>query len=680
MAMKNIRLAIPAILLALAAGVWFVPKFLQPGRSTTIEDPVNLTGPAESLDPGSAQKKGPRTGSTHPSRQEGTPQRVEYVLLKPARQDLPQGVKGTVISRRGGALAGAKVYLMKDMDTATLIQRLSLMAVSGDKKLLADLVGETRTDANGRFQIGAEPKTGEVGYQIHVRAKGHIHLTQKVFVKKNTWEDLGLLQMDRGGSLQGRVLDAETGSPVAKAKVKVLIPSTSATPFVLPDNEGENTVTANALGYYRFESVLPLDTPLDFEASGKGYARGAERAVVLTGKDYNRSLDLELEKGWSITGRVTGPDDKGLPRVKIRALPFSTESHQPAEIYTDNEGFYQLPDLREGQYTVEATRPGYGMDARTPVRAGDEQVNLRLEKASGILVTVVDKKGKPVRIYNLEVKRWFDDAGGGSYGRGMPSVAVRNADGEKEIGGLEAGDWAVQVTSKRFAKTYSNKFTVPEGPQQDLKVKVVMNNGGAIEGFVYDATGKPVAGATIETLDNNFQDNPFIKILGGLIPVKNSQVSKASNSKGRFLLQKLTPGSYQIRIQHPAYSRHYVRNIVVTEGQKTVLSKIVVEQGCRVKGRVLHRGIPAVHAKVSITMQPTESKTPQHYVFDTIYTDTKGQYESSRQLPAGKYEINAVIVDTKNIFQTIIDAQRSKKVVTLYSGPKANIVDLLIPD
>ncbi len=679
--MKKTHLLAPMILLALAAGAWFVPKLLKSNTGSTIEDPfieedqTENTGPTAGKTADENKKADPEEGSTKGS------ERVAYTPLKPDRKDMPQGVKGTVISSRGGPLADAEVYLMKDMDTATLIQRLSQMVISGNKQLLADLVGEARTDANGRFQIGAEPKTGEVGYQVHVRAKNHIHMTKKVFVKKNQWEDVGLLKLDPGRAIQGRVLDQDTGSPVAKAKIKVIIPSTSATPFVLPGNEDGITVTANNFGYYKFDSVLPLDMPLSFEAWGKGYAKGGESDVVLTEKDYNRTLDIKLAKGYPITGRVTGPDEKGMPRVKVMALPFSTQSATPAETFTDNEGFYQLPDLAEGQYTVEATKTGYGKDARTPVKAGDEQVNLRLEKQGGILVTVVDKKGKPVKSYRLEVKRWFDDASGGSYGRGTPAVEVRDPDGQKEIGGLEAGDWAVQVTSPKFAKTYSDNFTVADGPQQSMEVKVVMNIGGTIEGFVYDQAGRPVAGATIETLDNSFQDNPLMEIFGALMQVKNSQVSKATNSKGRFVLQKLTPGKYQIRVQHPNYSRNYIRDIQVTEGQKTVLARIVIKQGCRVEGHVTYRGMPAVNAKVMITMQPSEGgDTPQHYVFDTVYTDLKGNFKSSRQLPAGKYEINAVKVDTGNPLGAIVQAQKSKKEVTLFPGPKANVVNLLIPD
>jgi Carboxypeptidase regulatory-like domain len=675
------KFLLPLTLLVLAAGAWYIPKLLDNGNSSVIDAPLNQEeGQPESNEPAAGKTAGQEPGRKDGNQGTEGPGRVEHRPLKPSREDMPQGIKGTIISSRGGSLVDAEVYLMKDMDTATLIQRLSQMVISGDKQLLADLVGEGRSDANGRFQIGAEPKTGQVGYQLHIRAKDHIHLTKKVFVKKGEWEDLGLLKMQPGRSIQGRVLDKLTGSPIAKAKVMVRIPSSSPMPFVMPGSEDGITVTANDLGYYKFESVLPLDMPLSFEASGKGYSKGSERDVVLTEKDYNRTLDFKLDRGYPISGRVTGPDDKGMPRVRVVATPFSTTNPTTGEAWTDSEGYYKLPDLAEGQYTVEATKPGFGKDARTPVKAGAEQVNLRLEKQGGILVTVVDKKGKPVKSYRLAVKRWFEDATGGSYGRGMPPVEVRNADGQKEVGGVEPGDWALQVTSPKFAKTYSNKFTVAEGPQQSIEITVTMNEGGAIEGFVYDEVGNPVKGATIETLDNTFQDNPLMVLFGALIQVKNSKASKASNSKGRFFLEKLTPGKYQIRVQHPNYSRNYVKDIQVTEGQKTVLSKVVIKQGCRVKGYVSHRGMPAINAKVTITMQPSQGETPQHYVFDTVYTDGKGNYNSSRQLPAGKYEMNAVKIDTSNPLGAIVQAQKSKREVTLFPGSKANIVNLVIPD
>jgi protocatechuate 3,4-dioxygenase beta subunit len=678
--MKKTQILLPLILLALAAGAWFVPGLLDPAHSTTIVDPLpDNESPAEDVGPATGVTAPKGTGKDPKATEERGSERQVYTP-KPTRSDLPQGVAGTVISSRGGALMDAEVYLMKDMDTATLIQRLSQMVNSGNKKLQADLVGEARTDANGRFRIGAEPMTGEVGYQLHIRAKNHIYLTKKVFVKKGEWEQLGLVKLQPGRSVQGRVLDKETGAPVAQATVKVLIPSISPIPFTLPGNDDGITVLANGAGYYKFEAVLPLDMPLSFEAWGKDHAKGGESDVVLTEKEFNRTLDIKLDRGYPISGRVTGPEDKGMPRVKMTAQPFSTQSATPAETWTDSDGYYSLPDLAAGQYTVEATKPGYGKDARTPVKAGDAQVNLRLEKQTGILVTVVDKRGKPVKSYRLEVKPWFEDATGGSYGRGMPAMDVRNPDGQKEIGGLEAGDWAVQITSPKYAKTYSDKFLVAEGSQEGLEVKVVMNDGGTIEGFVYNETGKPVAGATIETLDNSYQDNPLMVIFGRLMQVKNSQVTMATNSKGRFLLKKLTPGKYQLRIDHPNHSRKFIKDIQVIEGQKTVLPRIVIKQGCRVAGRVMYRGMPAVNAKVTITMQPENGEAPQHYVFDTVYSDTKGQYKSSRPLPAGKYELNAVKIDQANPLQGILQAQKSRKEVTLFPGAKANIVNLLIPD
>ena len=52
-----------------------------------------------------------------------------------------------------------------------------------------------------------------------------------------------------------------------------------------------------------------------------------------------------------------------------------------------------------------------------------------------------------------------------------------------------------------------------------------------------------------------------------------------TNVKGGFMLEKLKPGNYRLRVLYMGYETRYISNIVLTEGQHLDLGKIVLNQG-----------------------------------------------------------------------------------------------------
>ncbi|MEZ5989177.1 MAG: carboxypeptidase-like regulatory domain-containing protein [Planctomycetota bacterium] len=681
--MQSKPLLLPVALLVLAAGAFFVPKLVEGGTGPqpVFENPEK--GGQRNPDEAVADV-GSRTGERDPGKTTTEPrQRIVIQDIKPDLKDLPQGVHGTVVSSRGGPIADADVLLLKDMDMATLLSRLATIARSGGKELEADLVAQCRTDASGRFRLGAEPDAGNAGFQLHIRGANHVDLTRKVFVEKGKWLDMGILTLDPGRAISGRVVAKDTGAPIGGAKVEVTIPSTSPTAFAMPGQGQSRSVEANQAGFFQFDSILPLGLPLAFTATAEGYARGSVQDIVLEESDFARTIDIQLERGFPIRGFVFDAMQQPLARAKVVAVPFSTDTPAPTEVFTDSDGAYELRDVAEGQYTVEATRDGYAKNTRTPVKAGDEQVNLVLEKQAGIRVTVVDKQDKPVTSYRLQLRRAFDDADAGtSYGQGTPPVDVRSANGTHVLTAVEHGEWAAMVESPAFARTYSDRFTVPESPVDLVEVRVVMNVGGTLTGVVTDEAGQPVAGVTVKTLDNSYQDNPLTGpggIFESFMVQSNADFKVPTDKDGRFRIARLNPSVYQVRVEHPDYSRGYVKDLRVEEGQLTDVGKIVIKKGCFVDGYVTKAGTPVPHAEVMISMQPTGDQPPTQYVFDKVFTDEKGYFKSSRPLPSGKYTLQATSAIVDNPFQKILQAQKSQKEAQLFPGATPTRVNLILP-
>jgi protocatechuate 3,4-dioxygenase beta subunit len=600
----------------------------------------------------------PRAESTQPSRQESQPQRT--------REEHQQGVRGRVISSQSAPVVGAKIYLVKTLPTGEMLSALVRAAQAGARA--SSQVGASgETVANGRFEISAPPSAGARSYELHVVAPGHEIHKQPIRLSPEKWEELPLIRLTAARKLTGVVRDVAKGAPIEGAVVRVDLPATNMLQATPGMEDGAQGITDKA-GRYTVDH-LPMGT-FTAKAFARGYGTQIQGDITFGQNDLQQTADFQLGEGFVIEGRVVDAMGKGIARARVEAQPYSRENPTPSSGFTDEEGNFALLGLAEGSYAVIANAPGYLEDKRQPVQAARgattaNRLQLVLETLGQARVTVSNKSGAPVKAFRLELRSYFENQE--TFGRTTvaPQELRAGRDGSALFTGIPPGQYVFQATSIGYAKTYSDSFLVAAGATAPVEVRIRMNEGGTIEGIVTDSSGNPISGVGIKTLENTYQANPFFEQFKAFMPEMITHTSVSTDEQGRYTLKKLTPGTYQIEINHPSYTRAYKKDIQVNEGQKTVVEAVRLAQGGTVSGKVFFQGRPVIGAEVMISSAPGGEGTP---MWEKAFTGPDGSFKVSRPLPAGTYSIHATRTDVANPFLKMKDIQTSKKELRVFDG------------
>ena len=164
------------------------------------------------------------------------------------------------------------------------------------------------------------------------------------------------LALERGATVTGSVLDAETGAPVPEA---YLVSESDTQIAVLsldpPDNAGFDRATVGfGNGNFRFERLATGDQIL--RASAPGYGAAWIDVPTLAPGEERRDVVFRLPR----TGRIEGSvlDAAGLPVPEVMVIASTTdfERKRPCLTYRrvigDVAGRYVLPDLGAGAWAV----------------------------------------------------------------------------------------------------------------------------------------------------------------------------------------------------------------------------------------------------------------------------------------------------------------------------------------
>lgn len=154
------------------------------------------------------------------------------------------------------------------------------------------------------------------------------------------------------GSIAGQVTDADSGAPIAGARVTIAGPGiTTASSRLVTDEQGRFRRGGLAPGRYQLS------------AAARGYAAASgqwHESFVLDAPDQSREISFRLHRGAVVAGYIT--DDHGDPianltvnLIESTGPPSRTRGNDtgPAAI-TDDRGYYRFWGLRAGSYLVLA--------------------------------------------------------------------------------------------------------------------------------------------------------------------------------------------------------------------------------------------------------------------------------------------------------------------------------------
>ena len=194
----------------------------------------------------------------------------------------------------------------------------------------------------------------------------------------------------------------------------------------------------------------------------------------------------------SIDGTVT---DGGKPVANATVGIRGDAIGGALEVTSDGSGAFHVPDLPEGRYQVYAWREALAARAVRVNRLGAgpfAPVELRLEAGAIVVGRVIDRGEGTGLVAAVELRPSGDDQ--------APRYARSGADGVFRIEGVPNGKW--------IADAFAPGYTSPGGVELEAGKGVpelALERGAAIEGRVVDASGRPIAGASVRALASQIE-------------------------------------------------------------------------------------------------------------------------------------------------------------------------------
>lgn len=382
----------------------------------------------------------------------------------------------------------------------------------GGARVRIDLV-QAESDAEGRYRLAGVPPGSKTLVLSHPAYKGR---TQQVDVQPG--ENRVDLMLERGATVSGRVVD-ESGAPRLGAELTLKNRS----------ERGPRGYRASSGPGGRFEILAVADGSFDLEAKAEGFAPAVHPAVVeVAGRDVG-GLEVVLERGATLSGRILGLEPGQLAAVEVTA---ERAGWSPRSATVDHTGRYEIAALEAGDWHLRARLFGgrREADAWVAIAPGDREVERDLKLGGGLaldgLVLIEDRPLPQTRV-SL---------------RGLDVTAERGVttdhQGAFRFEDLEPGRYRVEVTHAERMLSQSEDLELAADREIVIEIATAV-----LAGTVVDAgSGEGIAEALVY----------LQRLLGGTEPGPLTTVG--TNAAGSFVTASLAHGRYRLTVRGDGYA------------------------------------------------------------------------------------------------------------------------------
>lgn len=320
---------------------------------------------------------------------------------------------------------------------------------------------------------------------------------------------------DTPAHIRGRVVSAENGRPLVRARVSLLSASTPGRPLM--------TTSTNAQGNYDLSDVPPGSYFVSASRAGYlelqyGQRRARERGLsvdVKAGATIGR-IDISLARGGVLAGRVV--DELGEPYPGLLVTAWQLRYQQGRRVpfpsgtgRTDDQGAYRISGLQPGAYTLSALSPETWRNEKNetlgyattyyPGTSADQAQSIVLE--AGQQRTTLDialTAARTARLRGRIARPTGQPAAGESVSltpsirgttltivSGNPITTKSGADGSFELLDVPPGYYNLRAS---IGRNESDSISVDvSGDLEDLLL--VPRSGSTVTGVVMTDTGEP---------------------------------------------------------------------------------------------------------------------------------------------------------------------------------------------
>lgn len=453
-----------------------------------------------------------RVSAEHPDFARG----VREIDVEPGVNDLDlelergAEVRGRVVDRTGGAVAGALVTLD---DGAASLRGEPPRGISG-----SDGGFVLRGVLDGTYTLVADK-------QGYARGRGRDRFT----VAAGAAVSGLLVELEAGTSLSGYLLGLDFDE---LARVGLAARG--------PRGLGARSGRVDYQGRYSIDGLAPGRWLVFAEVRGSG--RRAEKTVIVEPGVPEIETDLELADGFTLRGRAVRGDEP-VPGASVR---LTRPLFRSGTAVTDPDGGFVVEGLEAGTYQLSLFDLATGLSHREPVEVlSDRDIVVRVTDA-WISGTVRDRDdGRPIAGVQLALQP----------AAGAPAPGFRGARAESDsnggfrIDGVPDGSWRLradksgyavaEVTVERTAGASVDGLEIELEPTEGITFEVVLASGripAAVELAVYDGAGRAVVHGLFETADNG-------RVKLDRVPAGTWEMALTAEGSATVYLSVAVPGS-----------------------------------------------------------------------------------------------------------------------------------------
>jgi hypothetical protein len=435
----------------------------------------------------------------------------------------------------------------------------------------------TTTDATGSGRLnGLSPGP----HELHFERDGYAPLTRQLLAPQRTATPPPTnVRLEPGCALSGRVVD-DRGEGVSEARVHL---EGAAAAERATSTSSEVRMTDRQGGFvFPWVGSGSVQVVAEHDVLGFGHSD----SIRLDGLRAHEGVEVRLERGSALNGRVVTHSGSPAPGAVVRVAPVGTDLRTGRQAVCDPGGVFHLSGLARSILRVIAVREAASSapEIVDPVRAGS--LTLTLDGDGSIRGFVVTPAGEAVSDAQVAATPEGPSDTRESVDPVLFGVAsaVTGADGAFSLVDLSAGRYRVRAS----------RSSALDSSAMWLRPGTVVTTGTQTARIVLDADAT-VRGRILFT-DGTAPD-------AFTVALTLSPPESFGGDGGRFELGDVPAGTHSLTINGPGVESKFIDGVAVQPGEVTDLGTVEVRHARSLRGRVV-RGDGSPVAGATVTVAP----------------------------------------------------------------------------
>ena len=206
------------------------------------------------------------------------------------------------------------------------------------------------------------------------------------------------------------------------------------------------------------------------------------------------------------------------------------------------------------------------------------------------------------------------------------AAAVSDSAGFFSVGDRQAGE---RLDLRADMPGYATGAAIGVEAPTHRPIEIELQPASRVRGQVIDATGRPVAGATVQA---------SLTIISAQAGIARQPDSATSDEEGAFVIDEIGPGEIELSTKADGYATNEIKSLIVEPGRDLEGVTIVMAPGASISGRVTDpSGNPVVAGHLMAQGATISFRSSQHAF---ARTDGEGRYRLEG-VPPGRYSVTA---------------------------------------